>query len=128
MHKLSFSKEELKMKSREEHWEQLFKDYERSRLSQEDFCSEQGIPIEKFKYQWRKKLGSRSYKTKAQNSSDKPIHFEPVLISNKDSVHQEPVKSQSIIIQFPNQISCEVKIDIKSKDFSSLLNQLRLLC
>ena len=34
------------MKSREEHWEQLLKDYERSRLSQEDFCSEQGIPIE----------------------------------------------------------------------------------
>ena len=27
MHKLSFSKEELKMKSREEHWEQLFKDW-----------------------------------------------------------------------------------------------------
>ncbi|WP_115707365.1 IS66 family insertion sequence element accessory protein TnpA [Legionella sainthelensi] len=116
------------MKSREEHWEQLFKDYERSRLSQEDFCSEQGIPIEKFKYEWRKKFGSRSNKTKAQNSSDKPIHFEPILISNKDSVHKEPVKSQSIIIQFPNQISCEVKMDIKSKDFSLSLNQLRLLC
>lgn len=116
------------MKSREEHWEQLFKDYERSRLSQEDFCSEQGIPIEKFKYQWRKKFRSRSNKTQSQNSSDKPIHFEPVLISSKDSVHQEPAKSQSIIIQFPNQIRCEVKIDIKSKDFSSLLNQLRLLC
>ena len=128
MHKLSFSKEELKMKSREEHWEQLFKGYERSRLSQEDFCSEQGIPIEKFKYQWRKKFGSRSNKTKAQNSSDKPFHFEPVLISSKDSVHQEPVNNQSIIIQFPNQIRCEVTLDIKSKDFSSLLNQLRLLC
>jgi hypothetical protein len=116
------------MKSKEEYWVRLFAGYERSGLSQEDFCSEQGIPIEKFKYQWRKKFGSRSNKTKSQNSSDKPIHFEPVLISNKDTVHQEPAKSQSIIIQFPNQIRCEVKMDIKSKDFSSLLNQLRLLC
>ncbi|HAT8640018.1 TPA: hypothetical protein JBA00_15475 [Legionella pneumophila] len=116
------------MKSKEEYWECLFKGYERSGLSQEDFCSEQGIPIEKFKYQWRKKFGSRNNKTQSQNSSAKPTHFEPVLISNKDSVHQEPVKNQSIIIQFPNQISCEVKIDITSKDFSSLLNQLRLLC
>lgn len=32
------------MKSKEEHWERLFKGYERSGLSQEDFCSEQGIP------------------------------------------------------------------------------------
>jgi hypothetical protein len=116
------------MKSKEEYWERLFKGYEGSGLSQEDFCSEKGIPIEKFKYQWRKKFGSKSNKTKSQNSSDKPIHFEPVLISNKDSLHQEPVKSQSIIIQFPNQISCEVKMDITSKNFFSLLNQLRLLC
>lgn len=116
------------MKSKEEYWERLFTGYERSGLSQEDFCSEQGIPIEKFKYQWRKKFGSRNNKPKSQNSFDKPIHFEPVLISNKDSVQQEPSRNQSIIIQFPNQISCEVKMDIKSKDFSSLLNQLRLLC
>ena len=116
------------MKSKEEYWARLFKGYELSGLSQEEFCSEQGIPIEKFKYQWRRKFGSRSNKTKAPKVSDKPIHFEPVLISNKGPVHQDSVKSQSIIIQFPNQISCEVKMDIKSKDFSSLLNQLRLLC
>ena len=116
------------MKSKEEYWARLFKGYERSGLSQEDFCSEQGIPIAKFKYQWRKKTESASQKADAPNKSDKPRHFEPILISAKDSVHQEPVKSQSIIIQFPNQISCEVTIDIKSNDFSSLLNQLRLLC
>ena len=116
------------MKSKEEYWGRLFKGYEGSGLSQEDFCSEQGIPIEKFKYQWRKKFGSRSNKKKSQNSFDKSIHFEPVLISNMDSVHQEPAKNQSIIIQLPNQIRCEVKMDITSKDFSSLLNQLRLLC
>ena len=116
------------MKSKEDYWERLFTGYERSGLSQEDFCSEQGISIEKFKYQWRKKLRLRSNKPKSQISFDKPIRFEPVLISNKDAVPQEPAKSQSIIIQFPNQISCEVTMDIKSKDFSSLLNQLRLLC
>lgn len=32
------------MESKEEYWERLFKGYERSQLSQEDFCSEQGIP------------------------------------------------------------------------------------
>ena len=46
------------MKSKEEYWARLFKGYERSGLSQEDFCSEQGIPIAKFKYQWRKKTES----------------------------------------------------------------------
>lgn len=116
------------MKSKEEYWERLFKGYERSGLSQEDFCSEQGISIAKFKYQWRKRIESESEKTGAPIKSDKPSHFEPILISTKDSIREEPVTSQSIIIRFPNQICCEVKADIKSRDFSSLLNQLRLLC
>lgn len=116
------------MKSKEEYWERLFKGYERSRLSQEEFCSEQGIPIAKFKYQWRKKFGARSNKTSVQNSSEQPGYFEPILISKNQSVSPEPVTSQCIIIQFPNQISCKIQIDIKSQDFSSLLNQLRLLC
>lgn len=116
------------MKSKEEYWERLFKGYERSGLSQEDFCREQGIPIAKFKYQWRKKIEPGNRKLEAQDKSDKPSHFEPILISNNDSIHQESVTNQSIIIRFPNQISCEVKADIKSRDFSSLLNQLRLLC
>ena len=116
------------MKSKEEYWERLFQGYEGSGLSQEDFCSEQGIPIAKFKYQWRKRIVSGSQQSDSQNKLDNPSHFEPILISNKDSVEQEPITSQSIIIQFPNQISCEVTMDIKSKDFSSLLNQLRLLC
>lgn len=115
------------MKSKEEYWDRQLKSYERSGLSQEDFCSEQGIPIAKFKYQWRKKFGSRSKKRRLQDSLDKPSHFEPILISNKGSVHQEPT-NQSIIIQFPNRIRCELAMDIKSQDFSSLLNQLRLLC
>ena len=114
------------MKAKEEYWERLFKGYERSGLSQEVFCSEQGIPIEKFKYQWRKRIASVSHDS--QNKSDKPSHFEPILINNTDSVPLEAVGSQSIIIRFPNQICCEVKADIKSRDFSSLLNQLRLVC
>lgn len=68
------------MKSKEEYWERLFNGYERSGLSQDEFCSEQGIPIAKFKYQWRKKFGARSNKTTVQNSSEKPGDFEPVLI------------------------------------------------
>ena len=116
------------MKSKEEYWDRLFKGYEQSGLSQEDFCREQGIPIAKFKYQWRKKIGPGSRKDGAQNQSDTPCHFEPILISKKDSTPQEPVTNQSIIIQFPNRIRCELAMDIKSQDFSSLLNQLRLLC
>ena len=116
------------MKSKEEYWDRLFKGYERSGLSQEDFCSEQGIPIAKFKYQWRKKIGTGSRSADSQNQSDNPVHFEPILISKTDLVHQEPVTNQTIIIQFPNQIRCELKMDIKSQDFSSLLNHLRLLC
>ncbi len=116
------------MKSKEDYWERLFKGYERSGLSQEEFCREQGIPIAKFKYQWRKRITSGGQKDDSQNKSDKPGHFEPILISNKDAVLQEPITNQSIIIRFPNQICCEVKADIKSKDFSSFLNQLRLLC
>ncbi len=116
------------MKSKEEYWERLFKGYEQSGLSQEDFCNEQGIPITKFKYQWRKKIETGSRKADSQNKSDNPSHFEPILISKKAPVLQEPVANQSIIIQFPNQIRCELQMNIKSKDFSSLLNELRLLC
>ena len=116
------------MNAKAEYWERLFKGYERSGLSQEDFCSEQGIPIAKFKYQWRKKIESGGQKAGAPNKLGTSSHFEPILISNNDSIHQESITSQSIIIRFPNQISCELKMDIKGKDFSSLLNQLRLLC
>lgn len=116
------------MKSKEEYWVRLFKGYEGSVLSQKEFCREQGLAISKFKYQWRKKFGARNNRPTRQNSSEKPGYFEPIVISRNDSVEPTPVASQSVIIQFPNQISCEVKIDIKSEDFSSLLNQLRLLC
>lgn len=44
------------MKSKEEYRERLFKGYERSGLSQEEFCREQDIPIAQFKYQWRKRI------------------------------------------------------------------------
>lgn len=116
------------MKSKEDYWEGVFKGYEGSVLSQEEYCREQGIPIPKFKYRWRKRIASGRQKTESQNKLDKPSHFEPIRISNKDSAHQETITSQSIIIEFPNQIRCEVKVDIKSRDFSSLLTQLRLLC
>ena len=59
------------MKAKEEYWEELFKGYESSGLSQEAFCSEQGIPIAKFKYQWRKKIESGSHKADAQNKSER---------------------------------------------------------
>ncbi len=116
------------MKIKEKYWDGIFKGYECGGLSQEDFCREQGLPIATFKYQWRKRIASGSQKADSQNKSDKPSHFEPILISAEDSICQEAVTSQSIIIRFPNQICCEVKAAIKSKDFSSLLNQLRLLC
>ncbi|SPX59282.1 IS66 family insertion sequence element accessory protein TnpA [Legionella feeleii] len=41
------------MKSKEDYWERLFTGYERSGLSQENFCSEHGISIEKLA--WLKK-------------------------------------------------------------------------
>lgn len=69
------------MKSKEEYWERVFKGYERSGLSQEEFCSEQGISVTKFKYQWRKRIVSGSQKDDSQNKSAKPSHFEPILIS-----------------------------------------------
>ena len=75
------------MKSKEEYWDRLFKGYERSGLSQEEFCSEQGIPIAKFKYQWRKRIAPENQKANSQNKPDKPIHFEPILVSSKDYVH-----------------------------------------
>lgn len=112
------------MKTKEAYWERLLKGYEGSGLSQEDFCREEGIPVAKFKYQWRKRMASVSQKA----NSEKPIHFEAVRINKEDSIHQETITKQSIIIQFPNRIRCEIAMDIKSQDFSSLLNQLRLLC
>lgn len=71
------------MKAKEDNWERVFKGYEHSGLSQEAFCSEQGIPIAKFKYQWRKKIESGNHKVDGPTKSDKPSHFEPILISKQ---------------------------------------------
>lgn len=116
------------MKAKEEYWDQVFTSYERSGLSKEVFCSQQEIPIAKFKYRWRKKIESVSYMTAAQNLTDQVRHFEPIQIIPEEPIQKESVINESIIIRFPNQVSCEVKADIKSRDFSLLLNQLRLLC
>ena len=114
------------MKAKKEYWDRLFKGYEKSGLTQKDFCKQQGVPFTKFKYRWRKKIASTASRTGPKKRVNN--HFEPVLISKSAVIAQEALTDSSIIIRFPNQICCEVKTDIKSKDFCLLLNQLRSLC
>jgi hypothetical protein len=117
------------MKSKENYWPELIKQYESSGLSQEDFCRERLIPLTKFKYRWRKQMEIESLR-KLERSIPKGSlnQFEEVSILEGNTPLIPVDKTRGISIQFPNQIRCELNMSVSCPELSSLLKQLVSLC
>jgi hypothetical protein len=114
------------VKLEEDYWQKIIKDYEGSGLSQNDFCSQQGIPVAQFKYRWRREMERTSNKKERVEPRRLVAvpRFEEVSILGSDSVASSPNKSSIICIQFPNQVRCEFEMAVSEPELGLLLKQL----
>lgn len=117
------------MKSKVEYWQELIKQYEASRQSQEEFCIEKGIPLAKFKYRRRRQMEHKSIRQLVQSAKSPSLsRFEEISIIEAGTSPALLNKTSGINIQFPNQIRCELEMSISSPEFSVLLKHLVALC
>lgn len=113
------------LKLEDDYWRKLIKAYEESNLSQNDFCSQQGIAVARFKYRWRREMACNNKKERSEPRRLKVVpRFEAVSISGAESLTSSASKSRMIFIQFPNQIRCDFEMPISELDFGLLLKQL----
>jgi transposase-like protein len=113
------------VKLEEDYWRKIIKEYEGSGLSQNDFCSRQGISAAQFKYRWRREMENDSKKERAEPRRLMAVpRFEEVAILGADSVASPPIKSSIICIQFPNQVRCEFEMPVSETGLGLLLKQL----
>lgn len=99
-------------------WDELLVSYKSSGLSRSEFCKQNNLSINQFRYRW----DTRGKGFKFQEAAPT---FEPVSIVSlpKKAVVKT---SLSLSIHLPNQIRCDVVTDVN--EFSSLLTQLVRLC
>lgn len=114
------------MSTKEEYWEGVIKSYEASGLSQESYCTRHGVGLYQFKYYWRRLRLRR--KTVVHQVPSAQVAFEPVVLSPTPTPATKAGATPPMVIRFSNEVSCEVTLAIESRDFLSLLNQLRKLC
>jgi hypothetical protein len=117
------------VKLQKDYWRKLIKEYEGSGLSQNDFCSEKGIPIAQFKYRWRHEMESNGKKERIESKRlIAAPGFEEVFLSQADSLASKEDRLRIICVQLPNQIRCEFQMTVSDPELFLLLKQLVALC
>ena len=113
------------------YWEPIIEEYKASGLSQPAFCKQNGLSLNQFQYRWSQHNLAKRAKTKPfiLENNVEVNSFEPVAITSVLSVPKEEINSiAELAIHLPNQIRCEVKMDLCTNVFSTLLKQLVALC
>ena len=118
------------MSNQNEHWNKIIEQYKASGLSQPDFCKQNELSNNQFQYRWYQH--NRALKAKARaailsNQSPQNL-FEPVTITRPAVAPIQTTNVVELAIHLPNQIRCDVKIDLCANEFSTLLKQLVTLC
>ena len=117
------------MSNQTNYWETIIERYKSSGLSQPEFCKQQGLSWNQFQYRWnRHNLGLKSKSRIAALQTKTRSAFEAITIANPSVAPQQVTRASEIAIYLPNQIRCEVTIDLNSDEFSTLLKQLVTLC
>lgn len=106
------------------YWESVIAEYKASGLSQPVFCKQHGLSWNQFQYRWSQY--NLSKRTLAKNNCAESS-FESVTIS-RTSIKEARNELTELAIYLPNQIRCEVKMDLQHDAFSVLLKQLVTLC
>lgn len=108
------------------YWESIIASYKMSGLSQPAFCKENGLSYNQFQYRWylhnRAKKAPSSFEEHCLASS-----FESVTIAHP-SQRDEANHIAELSIHLPNNIRCDIKMDLRNNALSTLLRQLVTLC
>ena len=110
-------------------WEAILSQYKDSNLSQKDFCKEKGLSWNKFRYRWdRHNLSNKNHEEPlVLKNHPAKVSFEPVsIISSCQS--KEEMTINEVSIHLPNRIRCDIKINLKANQLTTLLKQLVTLC
>ena len=114
-----------------QYWETIIDEYRASGLSQPVFCKQNGLSLNQFHYRWAQHNLARRAKTKPFILENNVIgnSFEPVTITPVLSAPKVEVSSiAELAIRLPNQIRCDIKMDLRNDAFATLLKQLVALC
>lgn len=112
-------------------WAAILDEYKGSGISQRVFCKTKGLSYNQFQYRWY------LYNLAKRVKANRPIlennaamsAFEPVTITSLFPAQEEEMNHVAeLAIHFPNQIRCDVKMDLRSNTFATLLKQLVSLC
>lgn len=116
------------MSNQKQHWKAIIEQYQASGLSQPEFCKQNELSWNQFQYRWYQH--NLALKTKAPISSHEPPQniFEPITITLPSTAPKQAINIVELAIYLPNQIRCDVKIDLCANEFSTLLKQLVTLC
>lgn len=105
------------MSKQKAYWEEVFRRYKASGLSQAEFCKQNNLTNNQFQYRWYE----RNKALKAQASLEQ---FESISLVSTPAT---PIVSIiNLSIHLPNQIRCDVATDLNG--LSLLLPQLVQLC
>ena len=112
-------------------WDAIFEEYKGSGLSQRVFCKRKGLSYNQFQYRWYQHNLAKRVKTKRPivDNNSAMSAFEPVRITSLfPAPEEEKNHVAELAIYFPNQIRCDVKMDLRPNTFAALLKQLVSLC
>lgn len=118
------------MSNQKQYWHEILERYQASGLSQPEFCKQNELSCNQFQYRWYQHNRMLKAKTRAAISSNQPSPnlFEPITIALPSIVPKQTTNVVELAIHLPNQIRCDIKIDLCANEFSTLLKQLVALC
>lgn len=115
------------MSSQKQYWSSIIERYKASSLSQPEFCKRNELSFNQFQYRWyQHNLALKSKLVKPAPPSRSA--FESVSISLPSVEPKQLTNVVELAIRLPNQIRCDVKIDLYGDEFSRLLKELVALC
>ncbi len=118
------------MSSQKKYWEEIHERYKVSGLSQMAFCKQNELSWNQFKYRWYQH--NLELKAKARAATSIPPSsgalFEPVMLALPSITPKQTSTVVELALHFPNQIRCDVKIDLCANELSTLFKQLVALC
>jgi hypothetical protein len=118
------------MSQRNKYWNAIIEQYKASGLTQPDFCKQNELSCNQFQYRWYQHNSAEKAKAKLamRQNSESLNDFESVTISIPAHLPQKETYVTELMIHLPNKISCQVKMDLRTSGFATLLKQLVALC
>lgn len=116
------------MSKASEDWSSIIERYKSSGLSQREFCTQHNVSWNQFHYRWSRYKSASKPKSDFIASGGKATSlFEQVTIATP-AAPKQAVVTHGLVIHFPNQLRCDVAVDLESQAFPLLLKTLVALC